>query len=357
MVHKHTGKTVDENATKQGKVSSVRRSALRDISNRNAGTDGPKPAAKKKVVEAPVVILTDDSPSKEEAEEDAPLSSRHVRPGDADLVESCSKSLPADSKDASDPLNCVDYVNDIYANFRRMESKCCADPSYMSKQQNVNQKMRAILIDWLIEVHLKFKLMPETMFLTVSLIDRFLERKQVARQKLQLVGVTAMLLASKYEEIYFPEVADFVYITDNAYTRDEILRMESVMLNVLQFNLTVPTANRFLNRFLKSTPGDSSTKMLSSYLIERTLQELDMLKYAPSMIAASALYISNDKMGRAPWPAVLEEYSDYKEDDLRDCVDDVLALVNNSTSLKSVKKKYSSSKFSRVAYLMTPEEM
>lgn len=83
--------------------------------------------------------------------------------------------------------------------------------------------MRAILIDWLIEVHFKFKLLPETLFLTINLIDRYLERVIVNRTKLQLVGVTSMLIASKYEEIYAPEVRDFVYITDNAYTKEEIL--------------------------------------------------------------------------------------------------------------------------------------
>ena len=81
----------------------------------------------------------------------------------------------------------------------------CA-PTYMTQQTDINQKMRAILIDWLVEVHLKFKLYPETLYLTINLIDRFLEKKLVLRSKLQLVGVTAMLLASKYEEIYAPEV-------------------------------------------------------------------------------------------------------------------------------------------------------
>ena len=95
-----------------------------------------------------------------------------------------------------------------------------ASPSYMSKQTDINAKMRAILIDWLVEVHLKFKLMPETLYLTVNLIDRFLEREADARNKLQLVGVTAMFIASKYEEIYAPECRDFVYISDKAYTRD-----------------------------------------------------------------------------------------------------------------------------------------
>ncbi len=92
----------------------------------------------------------------------------------------------------------------------------------MTRQLDINEKMRAILVDWIIEVHLKFKLLPETLFLTISLIDRYLERVQIKRNNLQLVGVTAMLIASKYEEIYAPEVRDFVYITDNAYTKEEI---------------------------------------------------------------------------------------------------------------------------------------
>lgn len=83
--------------------------------------------------------------------------------------------------------------------------------------------MRVILVGWLIEVHLKFKLFPETLFLTVNLIDRYCEKKYVQRTNYQLLGVTAMLIASKYEEIYAPEIRDFVYITDKAYTKEQIL--------------------------------------------------------------------------------------------------------------------------------------
>ena len=97
--------------------------------------------------------------------------------------------------------------------------------------------MRSILIDWLIEVHLKFKLVPESLYLTVNLIDRFLEREPCNRQRLQLVGVTAMLIACKYEEIYPPIVKDFVFITDNAYTKEEILKMEKKMLTTLDFDI------------------------------------------------------------------------------------------------------------------------
>jgi G2/mitotic-specific cyclin-B, other len=80
--------------------------------------------------------------------------------------------------------------------------------------------MRQILVDWLVEVHLKFKLLPETLFLTVNLIDRFTFIKQVKRNDYQLLGVTAMLIACKYEEIYAPEIRDFVYMTDKAYTKE-----------------------------------------------------------------------------------------------------------------------------------------
>jgi len=111
--------------------------------------------------------------------------------------------------------------------------------------------MRAILIDWLIEVHMKFKLLPETLFLTVNLIDRYIENTVIPRTKLQLVGVTAMLIASKYEEIYAPEVRDFVYITDKAYSKEEILKMECSMLATFNFNITFPSSYRFLERFSK----------------------------------------------------------------------------------------------------------
>ena len=103
----------------------------------------------------------------------------------------------------------------MYLYFRiKEDGKLRVFPTYMSTQPHVNEKMRAILIDWLCEVHLKFKLVPETMYLTVNIIDRYLRTTVVERSNLQLVGVSALLLASKVEEIYPPELKDLVYITD-----------------------------------------------------------------------------------------------------------------------------------------------
>ena len=152
--------------------------------------------------------------------------------------------------------------------------------------------MRAILVDWIIEVHLKFKLLPETLFLTVGIIDRFLELEKIKRGSLQLVGVTAMLIASKYEEIYAPEVRDFVYITDNAYTRDQIFNMEQNMLTVLNFSLTFPSPFRFLERFNKLAKCSEKQWNLAHYLIELPLIEQRMLKYTPSNLAAAAIYLA-----------------------------------------------------------------
>jgi cyclin B len=83
--------------------------------------------------------------------------------------------------------------------------------------------MRSILIDWLIEVHFKYKLQSETLFIAVRIIDRYLELEKVPKSRLQLVGVTALLVACKYEEIYPPELKDFVFLTDKAYTKEDML--------------------------------------------------------------------------------------------------------------------------------------
>ena len=127
-----------------------------------------------------------------------------------------------DERDTDDPLCVTSYVQDMYEHFRSKEATTSVRPAYMEDQQYINERMRSILVDWLVEVHLKFKLVPETLYLTVNIIDRYLAQTEVTRPKLQLVGVTALLIASKYEEIYPPELRDLVYICDRAYSKNEV---------------------------------------------------------------------------------------------------------------------------------------
>lgn len=227
--------------------------------------------------------------------------------------------------------------------------------SYMSKQVDINEKMRGILVDWIIEVHLRFKLLPETLFLTINLIDRYLVKTQILRTRLQLVAVAALLIASKYEEIYVPELNDFVFISDNAYTRQEILEMERSILITLEFNITICSSYRFLQRFWKVASNKEELFHLAQYLIELTLIEQRMLVYTPSQIAASALWLAirimYRQMGR--WTPTLQQYSGYSEYQLKPCFKDMCILFTGieNCSLKMVRTKFSLQRFSHVALI------
>lgn len=130
-----------------------------------------------------------------------------------------------------------------------MKKLSLACPNYMTRQDDVNEKMRAILVDWLVDVCLRFKMKPQTLFITVDVIDRYLSSNRIKRNHLQLIGISALMLVGKYEEIYPPNVTEYVTICDNAYTKEQILNQESLILAALEFNLVRPTSLEFLNLF------------------------------------------------------------------------------------------------------------
>ncbi|KAL6528159.1 Cyclin-B2-3 [Orobanche hederae] len=175
-----------------------------------------------------------------------------------------------DSADNKNPLAIAEYIDDIYEYYKRTENKSCVPPTYMAHQFDINERMRAILIDWLIEVHYKFELMEETLYLTVNIIDRFLAIQPVLRKKLQLVRATAMLLACKYEEVSVPIVDDLIV--------------------TLQFNLSVPTPYSFMRRFLKAAQSDKMLEQLSLFIVELCLVDYEMLRFSPSLLAAAAVF-------------------------------------------------------------------
>lgn len=149
----------------------------------------------------------------------------------------------------------------------------------MANQREINDKMRAILVDWLIEVHQKFKLQKETLFIAIKIIDRYLEQQPVNKSRLQLVGVTALLIACKYEEIYPPELKDFVFITDKAYTKEDVLQMEFHILSTLSFDITFPTAHRFLERYMKILGDDQTVSIFAYFFVELALVDIRLLQY------------------------------------------------------------------------------
>ncbi|XP_059438218.1 G2/mitotic-specific cyclin-1-like [Corylus avellana] len=263
-----------------------------------------------------------------------------------DIVE--EPVMDIDSCDAKNPLAVVDYIEDLYAYYRKMESFSCVSPNYMGQQFDINERMRSILIDWLIEVHDKFELMKETLFLTVSVIDRFLSQQTVVRKKLQLVGLVAMLLACKYEEVSVPIVGDLILISDKAYTKKEVLEMESLILNKLQFNMSVPTPYVFMQRFLKAAQYDKKLEQLSFFLIELSLVEYEMLKFPPSLLAAAAVYTAQCTFyGFKQWSKTCEWHTSYSEDQLLECSRLMVGFHQKAATgkLTGVHRKYCASKF------------
>ena len=328
-------------ATKPTRTSSRGRRALGDITNSfaNSGKESSK------VTKRPNAAISQATNI-----DDVVIEPMETVPITDDRVYMQREADNIDIRDAENQLLCSEYVNGMYDFFWKTEAEYQVNPGYMSQQNYINERMRCILVDWLVEVHLKFKMVPETLYLTVNIIDRYLQNHQVRRSKLQLVGVSSMLLAAKYEEIYPPEIQELVFITDRAYTSKEILEMESEVCNALEYNLTVPTIHTFLCRYLKAAHADRTMVQMACYLAERSLQEYPMQKFLPSVIAATAIHASRMSLRRHPWSPTLVNYTKYDEPDLKECAEVMRAFIHNpSTSQTAVSRKYSSPKFGNVA--------
>jgi hypothetical protein len=201
-----------------------------------------------------------------------------------------------DSSSVDDVLQAPDYASDIFHRLFHEEEHTCPFP-YMDGQPDLNPTMRMILVDWLIEVHTKFKLEHATLYLAVNILDRYMSGALVTRCKLQLVGVTALLLACKYEEIYPPLINDCTDVTDRAFSPKEVLDTESQMLFALRFQLSIPTAYPFLQRFLFILKAKPTMGIAAHYYMDRVLLEHGMLELRPSVIAAAAVCLAINHPG------------------------------------------------------------
>jgi len=257
-----------------------------------------------------------------------------------------------------DIFSAPEYAEDIYAYLRQSEQKAMPKPTYMSKQPDISHSMRSILVDWLVEVGEEYKLQTETLYLAVSYIDRFLSYMSVQRSKLQLVGTAAMFIASKYEEIYPPDVGEFVYITDDTYNKRQVLRMEHLVLKVLGFDLSAPTANVFLAQMCQMSKSDDKIHHLAMYLCELSLLHGDtFLRFAPSVVSAASLALARHACGAADtWPECLVTLTGYTCDTLRDCLVSLHVVWREAadSQQQAIRDKYKTSKYSHVSDMSVP---
>ena len=252
------------------------------------------------------------------------------------------------------------------------------DPTYLGRlQPDIDAHRRHVLVDWLVEVHWKFKLYPETLFLTVNLLDRFLSVKpNLVRNQLQLVGVTCLLIAAKYEDIYAPEIKDIVHICDKTYKKEEILSMEVLILNTLNFRITSPSALLFLLRMAKIARCDERQFYLAQYCLELAMADYHLwTTHSASQLAAATLFLSSKLLRKSPaWAPALQEMSGYTESQLKSIAKEICITLqatneaattteessgtrsSSSTNIvnatRAIKKKFSQPKYHSVAKLV-----
>jgi len=248
-----------------------------------------------------------------------------------------------------------EYLDEIYHNLLCDEKDLKYSPQmgYMEMQGDINEQMRAILIDWLVEVHYRFRLKSETLFQTVWIIDTYLSLVQITRAKLQLLGIASLLISCKSQEIYYPQLSEFIDITDGAYVKNELIDMEKKVLKVLNFNIIAPTANDFYNIIAKAFGFDQKQFYLGKYFLESALIDYRMIKYSSSVIGVSCAYIVMKFFGIDNYKIlykneVVNENCPQKA--IKEAARDICFLVKNlsQSTLKAVKDKYSLNHFLNV---------
>lgn len=280
----------------------------------------------------------------------APIETADVDPEDFDDAEMSLEEFTKDAKDLDtedldDPLMVAEYVHEIFDYMKELEISTMPNADYMDNQGELEWKMRGILVDWLLEVHTRFRLLPETLFLAVNIIDRFLSCKVVQLDRLQLVGVTAMFIASKYEEVLSPHVQNFVHVADDGFKDTEILSAERFVLTTLDYDLSYPNPMNFLRRISKADNYDIQTRTLGKYLLEIGCLDHRFLKHPPSQVAAAAMYLARLALDRGEWDSTLAKYAGYTESEIQPVFKLMVDYLSSPVTHEAFFRKYASKKF------------
>ncbi|CAG5097798.1 Oidioi.mRNA.OKI2018_I69.XSR.g15237.t1.cds [Oikopleura dioica] len=269
-----------------------------------------------------------------------------------EAIDSGAQALSAQLKkievmDESDERWCKDHVEQVYGYLRFLEHSKEVRPNFLAHHgQSASPKMRQILTDWMVQVGRRFRLLNDTIFLTVAYMDRYLQRTEtVEKSQMQLIGIACMMLASKNEEIYSPSLSDFVYVCDRAYTTDEIKDMELEVLGRLDCDLSVAYSLEFVRRFSRVAEEtiDPREYTLSKYLCELALMDYDLASMKPSLVAAGALWLSITLITEGEWLPILEHTSRYSVSDLEN-VTSLLAKCLFMVHFGAHSKKYTATK-------------
>lgn len=251
------------------------------------------------------------------------------------------ESVDDNDEDIYDVTMVTEYAPEIFNYMHELEHKLAPDANYMNNQDELKWEMRSILIDWVVQVHSRFDLLPETLFLTVNYIDRFLSKRKVSLSRFQLVGAVALFIAAKYEEINCPTVQEVAYMADNAYSVVDFLKAERFMIDVLEFDMGWPGPMSFLRRTSKADDYDYETRTLAKYFLEITIMDSRFVASQPSWLAAGAHYLSRKLLNKGDWTEAHIFYSGYTEYQLKPLAEILLLNCKNAeVNHKAIFEKY-----------------
>lgn len=213
---------------------------------------------------------------------------------------------------------CVSYVDIILKRLKCSEKNAMANPDYFEAvQKDIKPRMRTILYCWLVEVHQKFKLKEPSLWSAFQICDIFLSKMNINRNRLQLVGSCSLWIACKYHEIYPPLAKDFVYISDRAFKRQDLIKCEELMCDKLKFNFSAPTVYRFAQRYVKVATHNiqllrrkERVRWLTFYACERVALQHESLAFTPSVLAAGAVCSALGMTGRV-WTQEMIQLTGY----------------------------------------------
>lgn len=257
-------------------------------------------------------------------------------------------ALDENDEDTFDVTMVAEYAPEIFNYLHELEHRLAPDANYMNNQDELRWEMRGVLIDWVVQVHQRFNLLPETLFLTVNYVDRFLSRRRVSLSRFQLVGAVALFIAAKYEEINCPTVQEVAYMADNAYSIDDFLKAERFMIDVLEFDMGWPGPMSFLRRTSKADDYDYETRTLAKYFLEITIMDYRFVASQPSWLAAGAHYLLRKILNKGPWTELHVFYSGYTEEQLKPLARIYMEICQGAeTNHKAIFEKYQERRYRR----------
>ncbi|KAG6868641.1 hypothetical protein C0993_012685 [Termitomyces sp. T159_Od127] len=310
-------------------------------------------AAKRRHTEVPTKRIEDDS----QAEADRIAAELVELDQEVEIEVDATKEKKQewddlDAGDWDDPMMVSEYVAEVCVYLKEIEIQTRPNPAYMASQPEIDWGKRAVLVDWVLQVHARFNLLQETLFLFTNILDRFLSLRPISLSKLQLVGVTAFFIAAKFEETYAPSVSEIAHLAEKQYTVEEILKAERYILKTLDWDLRYPGPMGWLRRGSKADDCDVQARTVGKYLIEIGCLEWRLVGTLPSLLAAAAMWLGRLVLGREEWTPNMEHYSTYSEEELLPTANIMINYILKPIRHESLFKKYAHRRYLKCSAFM-----